>query len=89
MAHELAIDLQQIDGQLLEMAIGGETTAKVIQRKGTAQPLEGLDKRLGGIDVGDSLRFGDLKAETLLGKIGGFEQATDLAMHLRRAHRLT
>ena len=40
LAHEGAIDLQPVDRQLLEIGIGREATAEIVQRHVTAHRLE-------------------------------------------------
>lgn len=64
-AHEAAVDLQIVHGQLLQIGQRGHAHAEVVQRKTAAQRAQGLDQPGGAGQTGDGAGLGDLEAQQL------------------------
>src|SRR5258706_15123489 len=63
LAHEAAVDFEEIDREVLEVAEGGQAGAEIIERELAAEFLEGLDEAVGLREAGDRGGLGDLEAD--------------------------
>ena len=61
--HEAAVDLQEIDREVLEVAERGQAGAEVIQRELAAQLLQRLDEAIGLREARHRRGLGDLEAD--------------------------
>ncbi|MNE71917.1 hypothetical protein D3C80_1678250 [compost metagenome] len=60
---EAAVDLEEVDRQVLQVSERRHPGAKVIQRETTAQSLELVDKANGAAEVGYCAGFSDLETD--------------------------
>ena len=60
-AHELAVDLEVVEGEVLEVVERGEGGAEVVEREAAAEPGESVRELLRARDVGHRGRLGDLE----------------------------
>ena len=63
-AHELAVDLEEVHRQALQIGEGGEAGAEVVEDEAAAELLERQDELARAPQVRDRRRLGDLEAET-------------------------
>lgn len=63
--HKTLVDLEQIDRQVSQGGEGRHAGAKIVQRKSTADFLQGLDEVDGFRDVGYGRGLGDLEYKLL------------------------
>src|SRR5581483_4376070 len=63
LAHEAAVDLQEIDREVLQVAERGEPPAEVIERELAPQLLQRLDEAVRLRERGDRGGLGDLEAD--------------------------
>jgi len=59
--NEVAIDLEIVEGEMLQVIERAESGAKVIQREAAPATPQFSRKRLGVVDVADRRRFGQLE----------------------------
>ena len=87
-ADEVAVDLEVVERQVLQVVEGGEAGAEVVEREAAAEPGQALREGAGLLHVGDRGGLGDLEHEAA--RIDAGER--DLALHELRdrqvAHRL-
>src|SRR3989344_2132000 len=60
---ELSVNLHKIHRQMLQVEKRAESAAKIIQGEPATELAQFIDKLLGGFDVGNSTRFGNLENE--------------------------
>jgi len=62
-AHERAVDLDDVDGQGLKMAQRGEARTEIVERDAAAEIAQGADEAHRFLDVVQGLGLGDLDQE--------------------------
>src|SRR5882672_10628045 len=63
LAHEAAVDLEEIDREVLEVTEGRQAGAEIIEREFAPQLLERLDEAVGLRETGDRGGLGDLETD--------------------------
>jgi hypothetical protein len=63
-SDEIAIDLEIVEGQRLEVVEGAEAGTEVVQGELAATGAQALGEGLGFLDVGDRRRLGHLEDQT-------------------------
>ena len=63
-ADEVAVDLEVVEGQALEVVEGAESRAEVVQREPAAAGAQPVGEGLGLLDVGDRRRLRQLEDQT-------------------------
>ncbi|MDH0373092.1 hypothetical protein N7340_15135 [Comamonas aquatica] len=66
-AHEAAVDLEVVHGQLLQVPEAGHAGAEIVQREAAAELAQLGDHGDGAVHAGDGAGFGDLKAQFVAG----------------------
>src|SRR5215813_5211882 len=68
-AHERAVDLDDVEGERLQVAERGEAGAEVVDRHAAAEVADGREEARGFVDVGQRRGLGDLDDQPL-GDVG-------------------
>ena len=86
--HEAAINLQEIDGEVLQVTEGRQASAEVVQRELAAKTMQRLNEPTGLREIGDSGGLGNLEANLRGIQATGAELLDDERQELVIAHAL-
>ena len=87
-AHELAVDLDEVEGQVLEVVEGAEARPEVVQREAAAELAELLGEGARRGDVVDRGGLGDLEDQLRRVDRGEAQLAADVLGELGIAQRV-
>ena len=86
--HEAAINLQEIDGEVLQVTEGRQTSAEVVEREFAAKTVQRLNEPTGLREIGDGGSLGNLEANLRGIQATGAELLDDKRQELVIAHAL-